>query len=153
MAFVIARSHVLTGQRLQFAELRRPTEERARQSVKAFLSEDCAQKFKHAATIWRDGDEFVSYHFWIDKSGEIQERKDVITKGEKVGQLAIALLNSERHKSGLCPHNHDIDYRNGWFRIDDGSPFRRSDLVKKAHQLFAQGVRATLNRNSWCLPS
>ncbi len=50
--------------------------------------------------------------------------------------FCVALLNRELHGDSICPGNHSVSYNYGWFRIDDGKPFRRPDLTREADRLL-----------------
>lgn len=58
----------------------------------------------------------------------------VVAHDQTTETRTIALLNLERHRAGLCAANHDIEYSNGWLRVDGGSQFRRPDLVAQAQK-------------------
>jgi len=56
------------------------------------------------------------------------------------------LLGRELDKEGICPLNHNIEYFNGWFRIDDGNCFNRPDLTAKADWMIDQGYYGYYHR-------
>lgn len=45
-----------------------------------------------------------------------------------------AALNEHLNKTKRCPANHCVEYRYGWFRLDDSPPFRDSELQARATQ-------------------
>lgn len=49
-------------------------------------------------------------------------------------EYCIAVMNRLMHKNNICPGNHDVDYRNGWFYCDDQSPEQRPELTEQAEQ-------------------
>lgn len=53
-------------------------------------------------------------------------------------EFCIALLNRRLHENSICPGNHDVDYRHGWFYYD-GSPSRCPELTAEADEIMASG--------------
>ena len=72
-----------------------------------------------------------------------------LPKSEQKRRMCVALLNAERHENGICCHNHEIEYWCGWFSIDGGDPFHRTDITAKADEMIAEGARTRLCRNTW----
>jgi hypothetical protein len=55
-----------------------------------------------------------------------------------VANLCIALYNRELHVKHMCPGNHEVDYKKGWFKLDGGKAFRRPDIIQKAKELVEE---------------
>ena len=52
-------------------------------------------------------------------------------------------MNEELHKMNWSPMNHEVDYHNGWFYVDNEPAQRRPKLTLKANKLYSKGIRAT----------
>lgn len=53
--------------------------------------------------------------------------------------FCTAVRNRELHAASICPANHDVDYRNGWYYFDNCKPQRRPDLTREAERIMAEG--------------
>jgi hypothetical protein len=67
-------------------------------------------------------------------------RKNYTNDTIEYERVVIALWSERLHANSICPLNHHLDYRNGWFYFDEDRPFQWPELTRKARALHQSGV-------------
>ena len=68
----------------------------------------------------------------------------VLASNQGKREFCIALFNRGLNKNGICPANHSVDYRNGWFYMDDHDPIHDPKITAEADELMSIGSHIVL---------
>ena len=64
--------------------------------------------------------------------------------GQTKRQFCIAVFNRYLHSQECCSANHNADYENGWFSLDDGEPFQNPEWTAEADRIMREKTHTVM---------